>query len=69
MHNQTLRAKIKFGLGALALGVALVSVPAFAQDGVTHHHHRHLVAHVRQTPAPQPQPEPAPCIHAQTSCM
>jgi hypothetical protein len=68
MNNQTLSTKIKFGLGALALGVALVSVPAFAQDGVTHHHHRHLVAHVPQTPAPQPQ-QPAPCIHAQTSCM
>lgn len=66
MNNQTLSTKITFGLGALALGVALVSVPAFAQDGVVHHHHHHLV---RAPQAPAPQPEPQPCIHAQTSCM
>jgi hypothetical protein len=66
MNNQTLSAKIKFGLGALALGIAFASVPALAQDGVVHHRHHHL-ARAPQDPAPQPQPQP--CIHAQTSCM
>jgi hypothetical protein len=66
MNNQTL-SKIKLGLGALTLGFALLSVPAFAQDGVAHHHHRHHLARAPQAPDPQPQPQP--CIHAQTSCM
>jgi hypothetical protein len=32
MQNQNMRTKINIGLGALALGVALVSAPALAQE-------------------------------------
>jgi hypothetical protein len=81
MNGQIFGVKIKFGVGVLTLGAALVSMPAFAQqasqrplyDVVVHHHYhhpRHLLARVPQDPARQPQPqEPKPCIHAQTSCM
>lgn len=70
MNNQTALTKIKFGLGALALGAALVSISASAQDGqqaaVRHHHHVHYARRDAQTPT-QPA-QPAPCIHMQTSC-
>lgn len=64
-----------FGLGALALGVALASAPAFAHDvgqnplqiALAAHHHHHYVHHVVTAP---PMPAlPQPCIHVQTSCL
>lgn len=70
MNNRT-----TFGLGALVLGFALASAPAFAKDAgqnplqiaLAAHHHHHYVHHVVNDPPAPPQQQP--CIHAQTSCM
>ena len=67
MNNRTI-----FGLSALALGIALVSAPAFAHEAgqnplqitLSAHHHRHYVHHV--TAVPQTAPQPQPCIHVQS---
>ncbi|MGA8816241.1 MAG: hypothetical protein WB624_03040 [Xanthobacteraceae bacterium] len=70
-----MKNRAAFGLGALVLGIALASAPAFAQD-VGHnplqitlaaHHHHHSMHHVVNEPQMPPQPQP--CIHVQTSCM